>query len=779
MKKIISIVLLLTLCLGLFAGCGDNGNTTTAPADSIKSDLANAKLILRNRYDTAGKDQENKILADKELITVVVVGENSFKVDWTVKVTAGNADDAKIVAAETANTVKLDVNEKPTEELHFTLTATISDGANNTETLTLKCFTPAKAGPAGPAKPVAGTAYKMYMYQTKLAKALYFNGQMSDKYLATTENVDEAVDIFVEEVDGGYHMYFMNGDTKTYIDIVLREGETKKTNVVLVTEPTCVYTWSESLEIFVTHVGEADFFLGTYGTYNTMSPSSTYYITDANAEKIGTEQFLAYLYTKDNLPETPVVDPTEPTEPSTPDNPTEPVDPSSNLKPITTAPVVGTAYKFGANNGSDIFFIGEHKSADLPWYLLTSTKSSEGIDVKLEAVDGVEGGYRLCFEKDGKKIYVRAYERSDKAGSATLELTETVPTEYYTYSTEHNTLIFTLGESQFFLCSQGTYGTIGVSSISKITDATTYACHFYAEDKGGNSDTNPGETAYKFGMVQENKDNTVYYLAGGMNGFYMATTDDANAALDVYLETTTGGYYLYCYVDGAKTYINMVVSGTHVNGAYEATASTVYTLDSERNILVANVEVEGESAEYTFGTRNDNTYTTVGPVKVAYNGFWCKLTTGKVDIKPTEPTEPADGTVNVVIADYADANGWTSTTLYNEIKINADITVTVSGTPNGEWGLNSGKYYENGENWRIYQNESPAIVIKAAEGKTIVSVKITYAVKNDGVLTNGDTQVESGTVIAVNGNSITLSVGNTGTKTNGQVQITAIEVIYA
>ncbi len=463
MKKIISIVLLLTLCLGLFAGCGDNGNTTTAPADSIKSDLANAKLILRNRYDTAGKDQENKILADKELITVVVVGENSFKVDWTVKVTAGNADDAKIVAAETANTVKLDVNEKPTEELHFTLTATISDGANNTETLTLKCFTPAKAGPAGPAKPVAGTAYKMYMYQTKLAKALYFNGQMSDKYLATTENVDEAVDIFVEEVDGGYHMYFMNGDTKTYIDIVLREGETKKTNVVLVTEPTCVYTWSESLEIFVTHVGEADFFLGTYGTYNTMSPSSTYYITDANAEKIGTEQFLAYLYTKDNLPEAPVVDPTEPTEPSTPDN----------------------------------------------------------------------------------------------------------------------------------------------------------------------------------------------------------------------------------------------------------------------------------------------------------------------------PTEPADGTVSVVIADYADANGWTSTTLYNEIKMNADITVTVSGTPNGEWDPNSGKYYENGENWRIYQNESPAIVIKAAEGKTIVSVKITYAVKNDGVLTNGDTQVESGTVIAVNGNSITLSVGNTGTKTNGQVQITAIEVIYA
>lgn len=87
------------------------------------------------------------------------------------------------------------------------------------------------------------------------------------------------------------------------------------------------------------------------------------------------------------------------------------------------------------------------------------------------------------------------------------------------------------------------------------------------------------DTAYKFGMVQQNVNNTVYYLAGGMNSFYMATTDDASQALDVYLETTEGGYYLYCYVGNVKTYINCVVNDTHVNGAYEATASTVYTVE--------------------------------------------------------------------------------------------------------------------------------------------------------------------------------------------------------
>ena len=83
-------------------------------------------------------------------------------------------------------------------------------------------------------------------------------------------------------------------------------------------------------------------------------------------------------------------------------------------------------------------------------------------------------------------------------------------------------------------------------------------------------------TAYKFGMIQENVSATdVYYLVGGMNGYYMASNNNKEEAIDVYLESTTGGYYFYTYVSGVKTYINMVVSGTHVNGAYEATATTV------------------------------------------------------------------------------------------------------------------------------------------------------------------------------------------------------------
>ena len=136
-------------------------------------------------------------------------------------------------------------------------------------------------------------------------------------------------------------------------------------------------------------------------------------------------------------------------------------------------------------------------------------------------------------------------------------------------------------------------------------------------------------TAYKFGMVQGKlNDGKVYYLKGNMNGYYMDTTTNYADAVDVYIEATEGGYYLYAMISGVKTYINCVVSGTHVNGAYEAAASTVYTYDAESKTLIANVD----GTPYWFGTRNDKTYTTVGPCAVSYNGFYCQFYAGEPEV---------------------------------------------------------------------------------------------------------------------------------------------------
>ena len=122
---------------------------------------------------------------------------------------------------------------------------------------------------------------------------------------------------------------------------------------------------------------------------------------------------------------------------------------------------------------------------------------------------------------------------------------------------------------------------------------------------------------YVFGMLQGNL-NKVYYLKGGMDGYYMATTTDPAQAILVFIEETEGGYHFYTIQNGAKKYINMVVSGTHVNGQYASAATTVYTIDETSKTLVATVN----GAPYWFGTRNDKTYTTMGPCKTSYKGFY-------------------------------------------------------------------------------------------------------------------------------------------------------------
>ena len=49
--------------------------------------------------------------------------------------------------------------------------------------------------------------------------------------------------------------------------------------------------------------------------------------------------------------------------------------------------------------------------------------------------------------------------------------------------------------------------------------------------------------------------------------------------------------------------------------------TTVYTYDAEKKTVITVIDGE----EYWFGTRNDKSYTTVGPCKTEYEGFYCKF----------------------------------------------------------------------------------------------------------------------------------------------------------
>ena len=174
----------------------------------------------------------------------------------------------------------------------------------------------------------------------------------------------------------------------------------------------------------------------------------------------------------------------------------------------------------------------------------------------------------------------------------------------------------------------------------------------------------------------------------------------------------------------------------------------------------ATVNADGSAISWAIDTiipESDNTYYAVFATEIK---------------EETNETYTKTATVN--IADYAAANSWADATKYENVIIDQNITATAIST-----GSNTGKYYANGNNWRLYQTEKDAtLTIGAAEGVTINNVTVTYTNSKNGVLTFNSSKVTSGTTLEVNAPSVTFGVGNTGSDTNGQVRVTQISVDY-
>ena len=420
MKRLITLVLALVLCLSVLVACGNEPADTTS-----KLDLAKEYLF------TMYKNSSEKVLRDFNRVNKLNINGQSFNVEWTVEITAGAADSVKVVAGE-GNTVTIDVTENPEEEIRFNLVGTLEDG-DKTEKVSFSHYVPAveKAGGIEQVKEVkADTAYKFGLKQGKLEKDLYFTGEMSGNYLATTEDITKAVSIFAEEVEGGYRLYFTKDGAKTYIDIYeYKEG---KAGIRLTAEPTAVFTWNTELNLFTANVIGSDYYLGTYKTFNTISASASTYITGDNASKIGVSQFPAYLFTV-KLTNTTVKE-----------------------------PAADTAYKFMLTQGKlekDLYFTGEMSGN----YLATSEDVAAAVDVYLETV---EGGYRLYFTKEDVKTYVDIYEY--KEGKAGIRLTAE-PTAVFTWNAELGILTANVIGSDYYLGTYNTFNTISASATTYIT----------------------------------------------------------------------------------------------------------------------------------------------------------------------------------------------------------------------------------------------------------------------------------------------------------------------
>jgi len=576
MKKLIAWALLLTMVLAIFAGCAPTEEKATA-----ESMIGDARLMVYSMY----KDKAGKAMRDFKVVSVVTIGEFSYNITWTT-----DAAEENVKIGEAADgIIVVDVNEEyaAEEDLNFTLTATLTAGSK-TETVSFKYYIPgtppATSGPEWVDAPTAGASYKFALVQAERGETLYFTGEMNGYYLATSTSVLDAVNVTVEEVEGGYRLFFMKAGVKTYIDIVPRDDNPAKVNIKLVETPTAVFTWDAERKTMKTTVGETTWYMGTYSTYNTISASDVSYIEDVS--KIGVSQFPAtfatYKFNITNVDE----------------------------------PKAGASYKFfltQAERGETLYFTGEMNG----YYLATSTDPLAGVDVTLEEV---EGGYRLFFMKAGVKTYIDIVPRDDNPAKVNIKLVET-PTAVFTWDAERKTMKATVGETTWYMGTYSTYNTISASDVSYIEDVskigvsqfpTTFATIEFTYTPNA-AEAEEGKS-YVFALVQAERGETLYFT-GEMNGYYLATSTNAAAAAKVYAEAVEGGMRFYIMKAGVKTYIDIVPRDDNpakVNVKLVEAPTAVYTWDAERKVYTATV---GETTWY-LGTYS--TYNTISASDVSY-----------------------------------------------------------------------------------------------------------------------------------------------------------------
>ena len=156
MKRLIASVLALVLCFGLLAGCGTDEPQASTPVaeptetqpvettpvqeepDTAAEDVKSAAAYLKAMY----KESEAATPYDFERLGVVRVANVPYTVVWTAEVAAVTA------TYNGDGTVTINVDEGVTEETKYVLTATVSDEAGNTASVSFDHYIPASLGDA-------------------------------------------------------------------------------------------------------------------------------------------------------------------------------------------------------------------------------------------------------------------------------------------------------------------------------------------------------------------------------------------------------------------------------------------------------------------------------------------------------------------------------------------------------------------------------------------------------------------------------------------------------
>ncbi len=283
MKKLITGVLAMLACFACFTGCNFDfkqpldSNQQNSSVEETSNPLDDAAAYLEEMYRVSHKETRK----DYEVVSEVL----GFAVTWSVDVTTAVTVEQGSGTAMT----KIVINKTLEADTAYVLTATLTDAEGNTKTVTFnrKALAALATVPQiVETAPVEGTAYKYYVYQSTKDLDLYFAGDMDGYYFSTTENYEEATDLYVEYVEGSdttFNVYFNHAeDGKQYIGVKVSDDGAHD-NIVYAATPPSSFVWNAELGTITTHLEvnkqgkAADYYLGNYSTHTTISASMLSY----------------------------------------------------------------------------------------------------------------------------------------------------------------------------------------------------------------------------------------------------------------------------------------------------------------------------------------------------------------------------------------------------------------------------------------------------------------------------------------------------------------------
>ncbi|MDD7412373.1 MAG: DUF5689 domain-containing protein, partial [bacterium] len=191
MKKFLSLMLLLALCVTALAACTDKTE------DPASSGLDAARDYLFAMY----KDNAESTPSDYQLVSTLRVNNISYTVEWSVEITSGDSEGVKILPGEN-NTVTVDVNEKAETEIVYVLKATIKDADGKTAEVTFNRKVP---------------AYRELSWAEYVAASdgdtVVIKGVVTGIIAKSKGNSSNC--LYLQDADGGYYVYGMATDPVT------------------------------------------------------------------------------------------------------------------------------------------------------------------------------------------------------------------------------------------------------------------------------------------------------------------------------------------------------------------------------------------------------------------------------------------------------------------------------------------------------------------------------------------------------------------------------------